>query len=56
MVERNDRLGVSMCDGKEVPSPPQIMAFPFYELARRFTCLTLEFRLLLAYPARFEIA
>jgi hypothetical protein len=52
MVERNERLGFSMYDGKEVPSPPQIMAFPFDELARRFTGLVPEVQLLLANPAQ----
>jgi len=42
VVERNERLGFSIDDGKEVPSPPQVMAFAFDELARRFTGLVPE--------------
>ena len=51
MVERNERLGFPIDDGQKVPSSPQIMAFALDELARRFTGLVPEFRLLLANPA-----
>jgi hypothetical protein len=52
MVERNERFGFPIHDGKEVSAPPQAMAFAFDELARSFTGLAPEFRLLLANPGQ----
>ena len=52
MVERNEGFGFPINNSQQVPASPQVVAFAFDKLPRRFTRLFREFRLLIANPAQ----
>jgi hypothetical protein len=52
MVERNERLGLSLDDGKKVPSPPEVVAFAFNKPSWGFPRLSPKLRLMIANPTQ----